>query len=56
MFNSKYNRSWDSMKKTTSQRGALQFYNLRYLTPQIYNFPIGYYGLGLEVLTRYGNN
>jgi len=56
MFDSHYNMSWENMTSKTDLRGALHFKNNPYYTPQIYNFPIGYYGLGLRVLDRYGKD
>jgi len=56
MFNPTYNMSWDNMSSKTDTRGALQFYNIAGYTPQVYKFPIGYYGLGLRVLGKYGND
>jgi len=53
MFDSNHNMSWDNMSSKTDQRGALKFKNKAGYTPQIYKFPIGYYGLGLRVLDRY---
>jgi len=54
MFDPNYNMSWNNMSSKTDQRGALQFKN-KYI-PQVYKFPIGYYGLGLRVLDRYGSD
>jgi len=56
MFDPDYNMSWDDMTSATAKRGALLFYNKADYVPQVYKFPFGYYGLGLRVLDRYGND
>jgi len=56
MFDPDYSRSWNNMYSETDQRGALKFHNKEGYIPQIYKFPIGYYGLGLRVLDRYGSD
>jgi len=56
MFAPAFNMEWERLGFTTDLRGNLKFHDKDEPTPQIYRFPLGFYGLGLRVLDRYEKN